>query len=278
LKTRIIAEIGYNHNGSIDRAKELIDEVSKLGLWAVKFQKWEIDNFPEHIREQSRNDEHAYGDNYYEHRKFLELSISEIVELRDYSEKKGLTFICSGKDLLSVRKLIQAGIKHVKVPSQRYKSNTIFKLLFANKKNGVYAFVSTGMMYGREVLKSRWLQCADVLFHCVSLYPAPLEKLHFEWMRRLFYIRHTHKKSCGYSSHESEGKGIPFAVAIGADYIERHFTLDKTDKGSDHKISSDVKEMKNIIKEIKRIEKYLGDGARPVCDKEWKLREYYRSF
>ena len=81
MKTKIIAEIGYNHNGSIEKAKEIIDQVSKLKLWAIKFQKWDIESFPEEIKKQIRTPENSYGETYYEHRKSLEFSINELWNL-----------------------------------------------------------------------------------------------------------------------------------------------------------------------------------------------------
>jgi sialic acid synthase SpsE len=272
MRTKIIAEIGYNHNGSMDLAKQLIREAAKLGLWAVKFQKWNIEGFPENIKNQKRNTpDRDYGETYYEHRKILELSIEQLEELRNYTEKKGLIFIVSGKDLQSIKDLMQLRLNYIKVPSQRYHDNNIFKYLFFNKiRMNFQIIVSTGMLIGPQIRKSRWIKCADILMHCISLYPAKLNQCNFAWMNLLPYN--------GYSSHEIKGKAIKYAVASGIKYIERHFTLNKEDKGSDHKISSDVKEMKNIIKEIKEVEEVLGDGKRNLSKEELELGKYYRSF
>lgn len=278
MKTRIILEVGYNHNGSFKKAKEYIDEAVKLNVWGVKFQKWEIEEFPDKIKNLTRQSYNSFGKNYYEHRKFLEFNISQIIELKEYAESKGLNFICSGKDFTSIKKLCDANINYIKLPSQRYKDNDIFKYLYKKQAEGFMILVSTGMMYGKEVLRSRWIDCADVLFHCVSLYPAPIDKLYFEFMRKLFYVRQKEGKACGFSSHEIGGVGIPYSVAIGADYIERHFTLNKEEKGSDHKISSDPKEIKKLVKEIKKVELMLGNGDRDLSIEECRLREYYRSY
>jgi sialic acid synthase SpsE len=90
MRTKIIAEIGYNHNGSMENARKIIREVAKLGLWAVKFQKWNIEGFPENIKNQRRNTpDRDYGETYYEHRKYLEFSISQLAKLKEYAEKKG---------------------------------------------------------------------------------------------------------------------------------------------------------------------------------------------
>ena len=127
MKTKLILEVGYNHNGSFQKAKELIREAAKLKVWAIKFQKWEVDEFPDNIKNLSRQDHNSYGKNYYEHRKFLEFNMDQIIKLRDYAHKKNLEFICSGKDFTSIKKLVENNIKLIKLPSQRYKDNHIFK-------------------------------------------------------------------------------------------------------------------------------------------------------
>jgi sialic acid synthase SpsE len=114
------------------------------------------------------------------------------------------------------------------------------------------------------------MKAADVLMHCISQYPAQLKQCNFAWMNLNPYN--------GYSSHEKNGDAIKFAVASGIKYIERHFTLDKKDKGSDHKMSSDIEEMQRIIKEIQIVEDILGDGKRNLSADELTLGKYYRSF
>jgi sialic acid synthase SpsE len=274
VKTKIIAEICYNHNGSIDNAKKLIEAAKNLNLWAVKFQKWDIDNFPDEIKNKCRNKpEIDYGLTYYEHRKYLEFSIGQLAYLKTYAENKGLEFIVSGKDMQSVKDLMQLNLNYIKIPSQRYHDHDIFVYLYnERKKRNFCIMASTGMLNGNQIKKSRWKDKdgADVLMHCISLYPALLNQCNLAWMKNMNYN--------GYSSHEIEGKGIKYAVCLGAKYIERHFTLDKNDKGSDHKISSDIKEMKRIIREINEVEEIMGDGKRNISEDEIILGNKYRSF
>lgn len=274
MRTKIIAEIGYNHNGSIDYAKKIIDEIAKLKLWAVKFQKWDVESFPDEIKNKKRNrPDIDYGETYYEHRKFLEFSVEQLEELKNYAENKGLEFWCSGKDINSVKDLMRLNMRYVKLPSQRYFDNEIFKLLYSERmKRRFYIAVSTGMHTGNKIMKSRWMDTdgADIIMHCISQYPANLYDVNLAWMYG--------KKYNGYSSHEDGGKAIKYSICLGARYIERHFTLDKNDKGSDHKISSDIAEMKKIIKEIEEVERILGDGNRNITDKELELGKYYQSF
>lgn len=275
MKTKIIAEIGYNHNGSIEIAKEMIDEASKLNLWAVKFQKWNIEGFPDEIKNKIRNSPHDYGKTYYDHRKFLEFNIEELKELKKYAEQKKLQFISSGKDFFSVRQLAEKlNCQIIKLPSQRYLDHDIFIYLYNERKKRNFAIaVSTGMHKQKEIMNSRWIDDdgANIIMHCISQYPAKLEDCNLGWMAKAGIYN-------GYSSHEIEGKAIKYAVSMGAIFIERHFTLDKKSKGSDHIISSDVKEMKKIIKSIEEIEEIMGTGKRKISKEELKLGRYYRSF
>jgi len=273
MNTKIIAEIGYNHQGSMQKAQIMMREAAKLGLWAIKFQKWDIDSFPEKIKNIKRNPENSLGDTFYEHRKAVEFSIDQHIELKETAEKNGLVYICSGKELNSVIDLVEKiKCKYIKLPSQRYKDHEIFKYLCKNKqKYGLKILVSTGMCHDNEIPLSAWPKVADVIFHCISLYPAQLNECDLGVMKKYSFYN-------GYSSHEVHGKAIKYAVGQGIKYIERHYTFDKEAKGSDHKISSDYKEMKRIIKEIKEAEIVYGSGNREITKKELEIRKYYRGF
>ena len=268
MKTKIIAELCYNHQGDMDIAKKMIDECADLGLWAVKLQKWDIDSFPPEIKNKKRSDKNAFGKTYIEHRRALEFHVKQLIELKDYAESKGLVFICSGKDFESVKQIVFAGIKHIKLPSQRYFDNKIYNFLMANKAD-IKIYVSTGMNTEHENLKSKWTRHADVVFHCVSLYPVKDENADLGIIRKYDFYN-------GYSCHEKTGRGIKYAVAMGVEYIERHYTFDKKAKGSDHLLSSDKTEMQRIIKEVNEAE--MMTGPRRMTRDEELNRNYYRGF
>lgn len=269
MLSKIIMECCYNHQGDINIAKQMIDDAVKLGIAFVKFQKWSINDFPEQIKNQPRNDKHAFGKTYYEHRKALELTIDQLLELKDYTESKGLIFICSGKDLASIKLLIQHGIDYIKLPSQRLLDQSIIDFLKPIEKD-LFILASTGMHYEDEILKSYWYKNADVIMHCITDYPAKLNDCDIAFMNKLRYN--------GYSSHEFEGRAIKYAVISGAKYIERHYTLDKSMKGADHIVSSDYKEMCNIIEDIKEAEMIMGSGKRDMNKSELANRKYYLGF
>jgi sialic acid synthase len=271
MRTKLILEVGYNHQGDMDKAKELIDDASELKAWAIKFQKWDVDGFPKEIKDKKRTDNHAFGKTYYQHRKHLEFSIKQLKELKKYAEKKGLVFICSGKDLKSIKQIVEdLKCEWVKVPSQRYKDNAIFKYLYY-KKPDVKIMVSTGMQYHNEIPKSRWLKEANVIMHCVSNYPTKLKDCDLGVLNTFDFYN-------GYSSHEVNAMGVQYAVAMGCEYIERHFTFDKNAKGTDHQVSSDVEEVKEIIKDIEFVETLLGSGKRELTDIERSNKAFYGSF
>lgn len=270
MQTKIIAEVGYNHNGSVILAKQIIDQVDRLELWAVKFQKWDIDSFPDNVKNQKRTDKHSFGETYFQHRKALELNIEQLLELKDYAEKKGIKFICSGKDLISIKLLVEYGINYIKIPSQRLLDKRIEKYI-KKRRDKIKVLASTGMHYENEIINSYWYEHADVIMHCITDYPANLNDCDIAFLRRLSYYN-------GYSSHEFEGRAIRYAVVCGAAYIERHYTLDKTMKGADHIVSSDYHEMKRIIQEIKEAEMIMGSGKREINKNELNNRKYYLGF
>jgi len=274
MKTKIILEIGYNHNGNMEIAKQMIDEAATLEVWAVKFQKWAVDELPKWIRNKERNPETSFGETYQEHREALEFSIDQLKELRYYAQDKGLEFICSGKDFASIKALVEdMQIEWLKLPSQRLNEDVIYEYLMdAQRERSFKVMVSTGMAKEEEILKSRWIgSLCECIMHCVSLYPVPLEKCNIGFMAKHSFFN-------GYSSHEIGGHAVKYAVMLGAEYIERHFTLDKNMKGTDHKMSSDPAEMQRIIEEIQEAEMIRGNGNRVVSKEEIEVKKTYQEF
>lgn len=277
MNTKIILEIGYNHQGDINIAKKLIDEAKELGVYGVKFQKWSVDNFPENIKNIKRDFKNSFGKTYYEHRKYLEFSIEQLKELKKYANNNGLVFVMSGKDMNSIEELVKMNCEIIKVPSQRYKHNEIYNYLFnERKKHGFQIQTSCGMNHDNEIINSKWIKHSDIFYYCVSQYPPKKTQMNFEFMQNLFSLRNY--QGCGYSSHDIDLNCIYYAIVLGATYLERHYTFDKKAKGTDHKLSSDLKEMKKIIKSIEDIEIIMGDGTRRLDKNMLDLRKYYQSF
>jgi sialic acid synthase SpsE len=250
----------------------MINQASDLGVWGVKFQKRDVDQIPELAKKIPRDMKNSFGSTYYEHRQVLEFNIDQINKLKDYAEKKGLQFLCSGFDINSLKQLRDIGCQNIKIPSQYLKNSYFYDFITFNKH--LIYYVSTGMHTKQEILNSPILEKANVIMHCVSKYPCGLNELKMQMINTL-EIKYPGKK-IGYSSHDKNGDGIKYAVIAGAKIIERHFTLDKTWKGSDHKtVSSDYKDIQRIIKEMEFAESIKGDDPRLLSPEEKEVRRTY---
>lgn len=274
---KLILETGCNHQGDIKIAKRMIELAGQLGADAVKFQKRDIEEMPNELKNKKRSLSNSFGETYYEHRKVLEFDNDQMQDLLKCCTKHNLVFMCSAFDKKSIFDLVEIGCGYIKLPSQLYTDNNLKDILLdIRKKRNIKILVSTGMHEESEIFSNSWITEADFIFHCVSVYPVTLTNMN------LYTLKKLDKKATGqigYSSHENEGYGIPYAVLAGANYIERHFTLDKEWKGSDHgTVSSDPPEIQKIISDIKWIERILGNEKRACSLKEREVRNIYRGF
>jgi sialic acid synthase SpsE len=274
---KIVLDIGYNHNGKIEKAKQMIDELAEMRkeypeIYGVKFQMWDVEGIPEDIKIQKLDKATSFGATYYTHRRRLELLPQEMMVLKEYTEARGLMFSCSGKDLKSFQRIVE-GLQchHVKVPSQFLLRHDIFEYLGGMKKQaGLTVYVSFGMHTDDEIRGTKYWRWADVKYYCVSLYPPRLDELNMAVLKRHGFN--------GYSSHEAGGAGIIPAVILGMEYFERHYTFDKNAKGSDHKISSDAKELSGIIDTARMTRAMMGSSIRKLTQDEIKNRMFYGRF
>jgi len=267
MKTKLILECGCNHNGDMDIAIKMIDHAHLLGAWAVKFQKRDVELIPDEMKKLPRDLSNSFGKTYYEHRKALEFSIVEMENLKYHAESKGLVFICSAFDINSIKELISYRFEYIKIPSQFADRKD-----FQNKIMPYFLeqniFVSLGMRSSNELDSNIWRYGRVNTMHCISVYPHAINESCLSMLYR--------EDINGYSSHGKEGREIQYAVMAGAQYIERHFTLDKTMNGSDHStVSSEPEEIIRIIKEIEYVESILGDQERLLTDKEKKVRAFH---
>ena len=275
MKTKLILETGCNHNGDEETAGIMIRKAAELGAWGVKFQKRDIDSFPKELKTLPRSISNSFGLNYYEHRKFLEFNPSVLFKMKKLIESLEMEFVCTAFDEKSINDLVDIECKYIKFPSQLYSNEKMkLKLLQAKKENNFRAWVSTGMHDAKEIFNNSWISDADVIFHCMSIYPARTTEINLSVLMRLSGLR----QGIGYSSHENEGMAIKYAVLAGAEYVERHFTLDHSMKGSDHDtVSSTPTEIKKIIADIDYIESIIGDKNRISNFREEKVKGIYRN-
>jgi N-acetylneuraminate synthase len=255
-RTFIIAEIGNNHNGSFERALQMVDVALDMGVDCVKFQMRHLE---EVYRQRTlRKDGEDLGSEYVlDLLRRFELSMDEHRKLAAYCTQKGILYLCTPWDCRSVDVLEDFGVTAYKVASADL---TNLPLLDRLCSAGKPLILSTGMSNREEVqITVNFLNQRNarfVLLHCNSTYPAPLHDIQLKWMEQLRGIH----PLVGYSGHE---RGIAVslaAVALGACVIERHFTLDRTMEGPDHAASLEHIEFKRLIDGIREIEQAHGDG------------------
>jgi len=267
----IIAEIGVNHNGSVQIAKQLIDVAISAGADAVKFQKR---SFPD-IYTKELLDNPNLGEQSFQYmipllREF-ELPEKDFVFLKKYCDKKGITFLCTPFDKKSVNFL-----EKLKVPAYKIGSCdlTNFDLLEKVIKTKKPILLSTGMAYPDEIKSTvQFLnkkRAKFVLLHCSSTYPAPWDKLNLRFMQTL---AQQFGVPTGYSGHELGISVSIVASALGASVIERHLTLDRAMKGPDHAASLEPQNFKRLVRDIRYTRKALGDGNKYMSRGEILNRE-----
>ena len=269
----VIAEVGINHNGDINIAKQLIDAAADAGADSVKFQKRTIEEIlTREGLEKPYNSPNAFAPTYGEHRKKLEFSEEEYQELKNYAGEKGVLFFASVWDTKSADFMERLGIDAYKIPS----ADTInIPLLEYVAKKDRPVLLSTGMSDTDEIEEavSTILKRNNrlIIFQCTSLYPCSNDKIDLRFMDVL--REKFSPLPVGYSGHEIGMLPTLTAVSRGAKIIERHLTLDKKMRGSDHAASLDPKEFKDLVISIRQIEKILGKPEKIFYNELLPLRE-----
>lgn len=268
----IIAEAGVNHNGSLELAKKLVDIAHEAGADAVKFQKRTVaDILITEALERPYTVPTALGPTYGAHREALELSAEEWAELADYCQRQGITMLASGWDRKSVDFLDELGIPAFKVASADL---TNLPLLEHTARKNKPVILSTGMSDIDEidlaVAVVRKVNDQLVLLQCTSTYPADNEKIN---LRVMATYRQRYAIPIGYSGHERGLAPTEAAVALGANVIERHFTIDRTMVGPDHAASLEPDGLRRLIRNVRNIEKALGSPEKQIMDGELAVRE-----
>jgi len=270
--TYVIAEIGINHNGDIDTAKQLVDVAVVAGCDAVKFQK----RTPELCVPPEQRDvmrETPWGMmTYLDYRYRIEFGLAEYVELDLYCREKGIDWFVSCWDPDSVGFIEQFEPPCYKVASA---SLTDDELLDALVATGRPLIVSTGMSTMEEIRRAVDLVPRDrlLLAHATSTYPCKPEELN---LRMLDTLRDEFECPVGYSGHEVGLQTTVVAVALGASFVERHITLDRAMWGSDQAASIEPGGLIRLVRDIRVVEASLGDGVKRVYDSELPVRARLR--
>ena len=270
----LIAEIGINHNGSLKLAKKLIDLAKKYNFDSVKFQKRDPNIcVPEHQKDKIRNT--PWGEiTYFEYKKKIELGETEFRKIDKYCKKIKIDWFCSSWDKNSLKFMKKFKTKYNKVASAMITNLDLLKLIAKEKK---LTFISTGMSEMKDINNAvkvfKKNKCDFVLMHCVSTYPCEEKDLNLNLIPTL---KEKFKCKIGYSGHETTVSPTYAAWFLGADYIERHITLDRTMYGTDQSASlseAGIRELTNILSKFTSM---LGDGKKIITKGEKKLISKFR--
>lgn len=271
-KTLIIAEAGVNHNGSIEMAKQLIDVAAATGVDYVKFQTFKAEKLvTKDVKQAEYQQRNAAEDSQYAMLKKLELSESQHEELITHCKQKGVRFLSTAFDLESIEYLHSLNLGLWKIPSGEITNYSYLKKI---AQYGEPVIMSTGMCSMDDVeqalnvlLKNGLTKEQISLLHCNTEYPTPMQDVN---LKAMLQLRDEFGIKVGYSDH-TKGIEVPIAaVALGAEVIEKHFTLDRTLPGPDHKASLEPNELKAMVDAIRNIEQALGDGHKHVSASEEK--------
>jgi len=255
----IIAEIGNNHNGSLELAKKLVDAAVASGADCAKFQMRDLKTLYNDFGDASDASTDLGAQYTLDILKRFQLSDNEMLKIFDYCTKKNIIPLCTPWDVSSLNKLIEYGMDAYKISSADF-TNT--ELLDAVAKTGKLMICSTGMATELEISEGieyiKGTGSPFVLLHCNSTYPAPFRDINLKYMQ---HLKEATGGLVGYSGHE---RGISVAIAAvssGAKIIEKHFTLDKTMEGNDHKVSLLPDEFKQMVEGIRQVEEAMGHAS-----------------
>lgn len=273
----IIAEIGVNHNGDVTLAKQMIDSAKDSGADIVKFQTFITDRLVGRnvglAEYQSRNLGQQISQ--YEMIRALELSRVDMSELREYCQQSGVMFLSSVGDVDSVDFLCKTGVDAIKIGSSNL-TNLPFLRYVA--KTGRSVLLSTGMGTLGEVeaavMALEEANCDDIiLFHCTSNYPTPYDEVN---LRAMNTLRAAFQLPVGYSDHTLGYEVALGATALGAVAIEKHFTLDRSLPGPDHRASMTPDEFHAMVESIKNLSSALGVARKMPTGSELMMRNKVR--
>lgn len=270
----IIAEIGVNHNGSLELALKSVDAAKEAGADAVKFQTFKTNKLTTRKAEMAsyQKTNTQKNESQYDMLSRLELSELDFIEIKDYCDKIEIDFLSTPFDEESASFLKKIGIDGFKVGS-----GDLTNLPFLRKIDmyGLPVLLSTGMSTLEEVVEATkcFINSPITILHCTSNYPAASEDIN---LLALNTIRDVIGLPIGYSDHSLGYDVAICAVAIGAKVIEKHFTLDKNLPGPDHKASLDPIEFREFTQHIRNTQTFLGDGIKRPMPSEKSTREVAR--
>jgi len=279
-KPKVISEIGCNHMGQFETAKELLKLSKECGADYGKFQKRTPSELltPEQYNAPHPNAHNSYGDTYGAHREFLEFNQEQHAELKKYAESIGVGYATSVWDLTSAREIAELEPEFIKIPSACNNHYDMLTFLRDNYKGEIH--LSTGMTTKDEIEQvvsffEETNQAKDrlVVYSCTSGYPVPFKDICLLEINTLYDRYGDRVQSIGFSGHHL-GIAVDIAAyALGAFWIERHFTKDRTWKGTDHAASLEVPGMQRLIRDLHHTHEALTYKQTEILDIEKVQRD-----
>lgn len=268
-KVFIIAEAGVNHNGDMTLAKKMIDVAVSAGVDAVKFQTFKADKLILKNIDKAPYQKLTTNSNetQYDMLKHLEVTKEQTIGLMEYCKQRNIIFLSTPFERTSLDELDE-----LEVPAFKVAATDLTNIQFLRQvaRKGKPIILSAGMCYLEEVQRALEaiypINKEVILLQCTANYPIKNEEANINVIRT---FQEKFDVIVGYSDH-SQGVGAsPYAVALGAKVIEKHFTLDRNMEGPDHKASVTPDELKQLVSDIRRVEEYLGDGIKiPSCSEQ----------
>ncbi len=264
----VIAEIGHNHQGSVDKARELFREAKLAGAHAVKLQK--RDNrglYTNAAYNKPYDNENSFGATYGEHREFLEFGRDEYRLLQEYARELGVDFFATAFDIASADFLAELEMPAYKIASGDLKSTPLLKHV---ARLGKPVVISTGGAYIEDVQRAydtiMPINPQLAILQCTAGYPAAFEELDLRVIAT--YRDRFPGAVIGFSSHDN-GIAMPVAAYIlGARIVEKHFTLNRAMKGTDHAFSLEPVGLRKMVRDLERTAKAVGNGVKKIYDSE----------
>jgi N,N'-diacetyllegionaminate synthase len=261
----IIGEMGVCHNGNLDTAKQLADAAKTAGCDMVKTQLFDV--------------ERVYAPDKWKEMKAVELSRDDVAKLKEHCDSIGIEFLCTPDEIEDARFLSGIGVKRIKTSSQDV---TNIPFLRQIAKLGLPIIMSTGACAQEEMDRAIWTVQSEqgrswdlTVLHCVSSYPPPISESN---LRVLIYMSRSYFCRYGYSDHTLTETSALVALGLGATMFEKHFTLDRKQRGPDHGMSMEPKELRAYVNKLRIAELSMGDGIKKIMPCEVQNRKRYDEF
>lgn len=279
---KVIAEIGCNHKGEMSIAKELIKTAKLCGADVAKFQKRTPKELltPEQYNAPHPNPANSYGPTYGAHREFLEFNAEQHRELKDFCQEIGIEYSTSVWDMTSAKQIAPLNPALIKIPSAE--NNNIPLLSWLCDNYGGEIHVSLGMTTRAEeeslirLFESKGRAKDVVVYSCTSGYPVAFEDICLLEIPRIKAAYGNIVKSIGFSGHHLGIAVDIAAITLGAEWVERHFTLDRTWKGTDHAASLEPQGLAKLVRDIHNVEKALSEKSNEILPVEQVQRNHLK--